>query len=245
MPRYALAFATLIPLALSAQDPLPTFDAVSVKPATRGPGKITSDPGRITMTAQALDVLIRLAYSLREYQYEGPSWAHVTRYDVVATTATPQSRAVELAMLRAVLADRFRLAVRHESKTMPVYALVVARNGPKLKPIDAKAPTPFDLYANIGIEQVPGGASAFHSLGSLALLCDFLTRLAGRPVVDATGISGVFDFRLLCAIDGYPGEDTSPTVFDALPAQMGLRLEARNAPVDVTIVDRLEKPVEN
>ena len=244
MPR-AVPLSLLVATALLSAQDLPRFDAVSVKPASGGPVKITSDPGRITMTSIFLDTVIRLAYNLREYQYKGPAWAHVTRYDIVATTTNPQPRPVELAMLRAVLEDRFHLATHRAPTPMPVYALTAAKGGPKLRHLDAAVPTPFDLYYDVKLESVPGGATQFHAAGSIGLLCDFLARIAGRPVIDETGLEGAFEFRLLCAIDGYPGEETSPTVFDALPAQMGLRLEARTAPVEVTVVDRLEKPSEN
>jgi uncharacterized protein (TIGR03435 family) len=223
----------------------PAFEVASVKLTHGGPLKIESDPGRLTITDQALDALIRLAFGLREYQYQGPAWLHTTRYDIVATTASPQPRAAQLAMLRSLLIDRFKLTFHQESKTLPVYALVAGKGGPKLRPMDANLPTPFELYSNFSVAPVAGDHTELRGFGSLGQLSDFLTRLAGRPVLDRTGIAGTFDIRLLCAIDGFPGFETSPTVFDAVQSQLGLKLEARTSPVEITIVDHVEKPSEN
>jgi uncharacterized protein (TIGR03435 family) len=227
-----------------AQERDPAFEVASVKPGS-GPLKIQSDPVRLTMNNLSVEVLIELAFGLREYQYHGPDWLHTTRYDIVATTSSPQPRSVQLAMLRTLLIDRFKLAIHRESKTLPVYALVAAKTGPKLKPLDANLPEPLGLYYDFIFAPATGGGTELHSTGSLGHLCDFLSRIAGRPVVDQTGIAGSFDIRLLCAIEGFPGEDTSPSVFEALPSQLGLKLEARNAPVEMLVVDHVEKPSGN
>ena len=227
---------------LAAQE---RFEVASVKAAHGGPVKIQSDPGMLTIGDTSLDAVIRVAFGLREYQYEGPAWLHTTRYDMVARTGEARTRAVQLAMLRELLADRFKLTVHRELKTLPVYELVVGKDGPKLHALDASAPAPFDLYSNFSIAAVAGDASELRGVGSLGQLCDFLGRVAGRPVVDKTGIAGSFEFKLLCAIDGFPRYETSPMVFDAVQRQMGLKLEARNSPVEVTVVDHVEKPAED
>jgi uncharacterized protein (TIGR03435 family) len=190
-------------------------------------------------------VLIRLAFGLREYQYEGPQWLHTTRYDIVATTPSAQPRSTQLAMLRALLIDRFKLQIHRESKTMAVYELVVGKNGSKLHPMDQNLPAPFELYSNFAMVPASGDTTELRGYGSVGQLADFLGRVAEKPVVDRTGITGNFDLRLRCAIDGYPGYETSPSVFDAVQSQLGLKLEARNVAVEVTVVDRAEKPSEN
>jgi uncharacterized protein (TIGR03435 family) len=189
--------------------------------------------------------LIKLAYGLREYQFVGPDWLHATRYNIVATTGSPQPRSAQLAMLRRLLVDRFKLVVHHESRTLPIYALTVGKNGPKLKPMDENLPAPFELYSNFSMAPTLRGGTELRGLGSLGQLSDFLARLVDRPVLDHTGITGNFDIRLLCAIDGYPGFDTSPSVFDAVQSQLGLKLEALTCPVAITVVDHVERPAEN
>jgi uncharacterized protein (TIGR03435 family) len=246
--RVSPGFAVLVAvLAAAAQEPAstPAFEVASVKPTAGGPLKVQSDPGRLTILDESLDVLIELAYGLREYQYEGPKWLHTTRFDIAATTSTPAPRAAQMVMLRTLLADRFKLKTHVESRTMPVYWLVVGKNGPKLKPLDAAATVPFDLYYNISMVPGPNGTTAMQTVGSLGLLADFLSRLAERPVIDRTGITGAFEFRLLCAIDGFPGAETSPSVFDAVQSQMGLKLEPHADKVDVRVVDQAESPKGN
>jgi len=224
------------------QDPGPVFEAASVKLARGGRVKVESDPGRLTVNDESLEVLIKLAYGLREYQFVGPDWLHAARYNIIATTGSPQPRSAQLAMLRRLLADRLKLVVHHESKTLPIYALIVGKAGPKLKPMDEHLQVPFELPSNFSMWPTPGGTTELRGYGSLGQLSDFLTRLVDRPVLDRTGITGNFDIRLLCAIDGYPGFDTSPTVFDAVQSQLGLKLEAGTNPVELTVVDHVERP---
>ncbi|HJZ99463.1 MAG TPA: TIGR03435 family protein, partial [Candidatus Solibacter sp.] len=143
------------------------------------------------------------------------------------------------------LIERFKLVTHQESKTIPVYNLVIRKGGFKLRPIDANLPAPFELYSNFHFQPVPGDATELRGTGTIGQLSDFLARVAGRPVVDHTGISGNFEFRLLCAIDGFPGLEASPSVFDAVQSQLGLKLEAGTAAVEITVVDHAEKPAEN
>jgi uncharacterized protein (TIGR03435 family) len=247
--RGRLVLTTLIIGSLGAQsqdqDRPPAFEVASIKLARGGPVKIQSDPGRLTISDETIEVLIKLAYGLREYQFAGPDWLHTSRYNIVATTASPQSRSVQLAMLRRLLIDRFKLAIHHESKTLSIYALIAGKTGLKLKLMDENLPAPFELYSNFSMSPTPGGATELRGYGSLGQLSDFLTRLVERPVLDRTGIAGNFDIRLLCAIDGYPGFESSPSVFDAVQSQLGLKLEARSSPVEITLVDHVEKPTEN
>src|SRR5690349_20090839 len=103
-PLSVALLAGLVGAGARSQNP-PSFEVSSIRQAQGGPLRIESDPGRISMRSQAADVLIRLAFGLREYQYEGPSWLHTTRYDIVATTSSPQPRSVQLWMLRALLTE--------------------------------------------------------------------------------------------------------------------------------------------
>ena len=243
LPLVALSFSRSV--AQPVHNVSPSFEAASIRPARGGPIRIDSDPARLAIRNESVDVLIRLAFGLREYEYEGPAWLHTARYDIVAIMPSPASRAEQLAMLRNLLASRFNLATQRETKVIAIYALVVGTRGSKLKPMDAHLPAPFELYSNFSLVPAAGGVTELRGYGSVGQLTDFLSRLAGRPVVDRTGITGNFDISLVCAVDGYPGFETSPTVFDAVQSQLGLKLEARKSPIEVTIVDRIEKPGEN
>lgn len=243
--RLLLAVLCVAPQALPQSPGGPAFEVASVKPAHGGPVSVQADPGRLTINNETLEVLIRLAYGLREYEYSGPLWLHIARYDIVATTASPQPRSVALRMSQSLLADRFKLAFHRETRTLPVYALVAGKAGPKLKPMDESLPAPFELYSNFHMEPIADGTTALRGYGSLGQLCDFLFRLVERPVLDRTGIPGNFDFRLLCAIEGFPGYDTSPSVFSALQSQMGLKLEPDTSPIERMVIDRVEQPSGN
>jgi uncharacterized protein (TIGR03435 family) len=230
-----------------APDSNPSFDVASVRPGcgTSAP-RMESTPGRLILACQTLETVIRLAYGLREYEYSGPRWLHTARYDIVATTTSPQGRSVQLHMLQQLLAGRFKLAIHRETRTLPTYALVVAKSGSKLKPIDKNLPVPFDLYYDFAnFEPQSNGTTALHGYVTVGELCDFLYRLVKRPVLDRTGLTGGFEIRLLCAIEGYPGYDISPTVFEAVQSQLGLRLDPGASPIDVVVVDHVEQPSSN
>jgi uncharacterized protein (TIGR03435 family) len=137
--------------------------------------------------------------------------------------------------LQALLAERFQLAVHRETKTMPAYVLVVAKSGFKLKETkdDGRG---MDMSAN-------HGKLTFHKVS----MESFARNLAGNlnsPVVDMTGIKGVFDLTLEWAQDeAEPG--SGPSIFSALQEQLGLKLETQKAPVEMLVIDRIEKPSEN
>jgi uncharacterized protein (TIGR03435 family) len=144
-------------------------------------------------------------------------------------------------MVQRLLADRFQLKVHHEMKEFAVYELVAAKGGPKLKE-GADRPTN-------GIERRAGHFDAYGtSMGQLAAQ---LTSVLDRPVVDKTGIEGFFDFKLDYAeAELQPDPNPAPNaaaadIFAAIQEQLGLKLETTKAPIDVLVVDKIEKPTEN
>jgi uncharacterized protein (TIGR03435 family) len=252
MKPYAKLLVTFLVIAppqaiAQSSDSSPAFDVASVRPGCEMRRPVAeSDPGMLTLGCQTLETLIRLAYGLREYEYSGPVWPHLEHYSIVARTTTPQPRSAQLRMLRQLLADRFKLAVHRETKSMRTYALVVGLSGSKLKPMDEKLPVPFDVYYDFAnFETRSDGTTELHGYGTLGELSDFLYRLVKRPVLDHTGLAGGFDIRLLCAIEGYPGYDSSPSVFAAVQSQLGLKLEPLVSSIDVLVVDHVEKPSAN
>jgi uncharacterized protein (TIGR03435 family) len=229
-----LAAVVLISSALFGQ----TFEVASVKPNPSGPGHagIDVDGNMIRMTNVTLQAVIVWAYEVSAPQLSGPAWLESERYDIVAKTA---SGAPEPAMMRALLIERFKLAVHAATKEFPIYALVVAKNGPKLKKAD---PGGDDMNSK------PGHLTA-RSV-SMARLADFLARPRaglGRPVVDKTGLAGAFDFTLDWTPDRDAQASEAPlSIFVALEEQLGLKLEAQKGPVEVLVVDHVEKvPAEN
>jgi uncharacterized protein (TIGR03435 family) len=230
------------------------FEAASIKP-TQGGRTRSIEPGRITYLDTALGEFITMAYGLKRYQVSGPDWImnadRSGRYDLVATTGSPVSADEIKRMLGPLLVERFHLAFHRETRELPVFALVVAKGGPKLKPPgdggDALPPTPDGT----------GGFS--YKNWSMATLADWLSVLpsVGRPVIDRTGLEGRYSFN--ANLFDFPKEmstrdmkiamgrsDANDAIFSALPEQLGLKLESQKAPVEILVIDHADKvPVEN
>ena len=244
--RLLLAVAAVASAGPFAQEN-PSFEVASVKPA--GPGSRSRDfriypGGRLHITNLPLDLIVREAYSVKRYQLSGgPSWLHTDEFDIEAKAAGEPSRAQMLAMLQTLLADRFQLKVRRETREQNIFALTVAKNGPKLTPSSA-AEFYIRLYRNTPME-LPG--VDYTIAGQKATLAQIADRLGDmqldRPVLDRTGIPGEYDFKLRYATDDNP--DTGPSIFAAIQEQLGLKLEAARGPVGILVIEKAEKPSGN
>jgi uncharacterized protein (TIGR03435 family) len=198
------------------------------------------DADRIDFTNITLRMCIWRAYGFKPYQVIAPDWTEQERFVIQAKASGPAPEKTILEMLQTLLADRFKLALHREVREMSVYGLVVARNGPKL------SPTKDDTKSMIS-----GGTDTVFEGISMDVLANVLTSSLDRPVLDETGLKGKYDFKLTWAErkrKGPPQEGAPtdvPSVFTALPAMVGLRLEARRAPMEVLVVDHVERPTEN
>ena len=275
LPRGLLLTAAwlLLTASLAAQTaaPAPAFEVASIKPNTAGTGMIQVSYGASGFSTINLDIknLILMAWVLKtDEQISGmPAWTNSAHYDINAkmdaeTAArlrqlTPeQNQLARSQMLQALLSDRFKLKVHHETKDLPLYHLQLARSGLKIKPAD-----PGNTYAN-GIK-APDGTShpGMWSMGrgrmdgqaiAIAPLADHLSRMLHRQVIDDTGLTGKYDIALRWTPDDLPadspettGTSTAPSLFTALQEQLGLRLESAKGPVDTIVVDHIETPSEN
>jgi bla regulator protein blaR1 len=213
--------------------------------------------GRFSASNVTLKELIIFAYNLKDQQLSGgPGWTNSDVFDVVGkpeSSATPEQIRQ---MMQTLLADRFKLTMRRESKELQVYNLVTAKNGPKLtesKPDEAPGPGPRRMI-RMGRGELNGQQM---SMGTLA---DALSKMAGRTVVDKTGLTGNYDVKLEWTPDaGEPQmrsmmpEGAPPPVadgpgislFTAIQEQLGLKLDSQKGPVDVFMIERVEKPSEN
>jgi len=229
------------------QEAAPAFEVASVKRSDSPIKDFRLQPGgRLEVFGQSLNVIIRQAYNVKNYQISGgPPWLDVDRFDIIAKAEGEPTREQSLAMLRTLLADRFKLKVRRETKEGNVYALVVAKNGPKLQP-----PTG-DRWSGIRLMRItptsqPGVNYALDAKkATMAMLADRLTETVGRPVLDRTGITGEFDFRVDYSLDDNAETRTGLMIFEALPAQLGLKLEAAKGPIERLIIEHAEKPSGN
>jgi uncharacterized protein (TIGR03435 family) len=261
--------------ALHAQTPpatARTFDVASIRRNVSGnqTGSGLAGPqpgGRYTGLGVTARRLIGDAYSGLDAVeiIGGPSWIGDDRFDVNARADGEPTPAEILLMLRALLADRFKLAVHTEPREMAIYALVLARGdrrlGPKLVASDPKCAAEAKTYFPKPGFPVPCGdfrmgAREVTARGvSMASLGKMLSGRAGRPVVDRTGLEGVFDLEMKWATEAGllpgppdragandPAFTDGASIFTALQEQLGLRLDATRGPVDVIVVDRIEPP---
>jgi uncharacterized protein (TIGR03435 family) len=224
----------------SQSAPLPAFEAASVKPNTTGSGHSSTNgsAGQIVFTNASLGRLIQRAYGVKPYQLTGPDWLDTVNFDIVAKYPGGTPNEQRALMLRTLLAERFHLAIHRESKEMPAYALIVAKGGPKLEATK------------------PAGHSSstrgrFDDQGvSMAVLADQLASQLEHPVVDKTALTGAYNLKLEWVPDDQPAERTDsslgPSIFAALQDQLGLKLQTQKLPIEIVIVDRVDRtPVEN
>jgi bla regulator protein blaR1 len=258
---------------------LPTsFEVASIKPDTSGtPNHQFQEPspGRIHTVNASTRKLIEFAYSLNDSQLiGGPGWTSSRGYvvDAKADDATAaqlqklpgdQQRQQMQLMMRSLLADRFKLAMSHQTKELPIYALMVAKGGQKLTPRAYKAPD--SSWRSFLLPQHPphvlihpGEIDAYDQpISTLAGVLALIPDMSDRLVEDETGIKGNYDFTLhfsprsAVPNSGTPSasatadDGSEPSIFTALGEQLGLKIEPTKGPVDIYTIDHIEEPSPN
>jgi uncharacterized protein (TIGR03435 family) len=261
---------------VTADVKVPAFDVVSVKP-NKSDGnmvRIMAKPDGYSASNVSLKMLVQAAYGIREDLISGaPSWADSARFDIDAKVAgsdvdalkklSPEQRRL---ILQPLLADRFKLKAHTETKQLPVYELVLAKGGSKLKEATAG-----DTYAN-GIKGPDGvGRGGMMRVGRgqltaqavpMTSLANMLSQQLHRTVLDKTGLTGKYDLELNWTPDqgsdpmfkgpegspqrGDAAPDASgPSIFTALQEQLGLKLQSAKGPVETLVIDHVEMPSEN
>jgi uncharacterized protein (TIGR03435 family) len=270
-----LTAAAAMPLSPAAR---PQFEVASVKPNTSGNNMVMIRPpvgGRFTATNVKLKMLVRLAYNLQDYQISGAAaWMDSDGYDITAKAADSIAGMEQMRpLLQSLLEDRFHLKIHRETKEVPVYTLMAAKNGLKLPAakeggcvaFGPDSPPP----AGRGPGQLPPTPCGGFFMGPntlvggkipMAQLVEGLSTILGRPVIDKTGFTGTFDVHLEFSPEGTafagglpgmpgglpPGFDTSgPSIFTALQDQLGLKLESQKGPAQILVIDHAEKASEN
>jgi bla regulator protein blaR1 len=235
------------------------FEVASIKPsrAADTSNRLSTTPQGGLRAENVTPVqLMALAFGVRPFLIvDAPDWAGSQRFDVIATPdraeETPADAAGGQAIrdrirqrVQALLMDRFGLVIRAEKRPMPVYKLVVAKGGHKMK--EAAAPDRRSMQSN---------SKNVRGMGvDMKTLADSLAGLLTRPVLDETSLSGVFDLemqfadlRLQATPDATPAGvgDQAPAIFTAIVEQLGLRLESARAPAPVFVVEKIQRPSEN
>jgi uncharacterized protein (TIGR03435 family) len=245
MAGIAAAQSTTQPQA--SPEPGASFEVATIK-FHPGPITFSADPivrGRtVTGTASTLLDMVTTAYGVRYDQVSGgANWVISDHYDLTAKSEGEGTLTKEQAhqMLQTLLANRFQLRVHRETREVASYALVVAKNGHKLKESTADAP---------GKSFVRGNGVSLHmeaTRGTMEGLASQLSHTAGRPVVDRTGLTGYYAFTFdWTPANGAPESDSdTPSMFTAIQEQLGLKLEPTKAPREILVIDHAEKPSEN
>ena len=236
----------------------PRFEVASLKERDRnvpvGLVGMQETPGRLVNRCATLRSFIYYAYlRISSTPIEGlPNWANppcspidtADTYEFQATLPVDATKDDVRLMLQAFLAERFKLMVHWETRTLPVYALVVASGGFKLKPTDPKDDKPRARGALACPPDDPGCRIIAMGSVDLVQIAGALAFNVGRPVIDKTGLPGTYYFDVKYAGDNAPNSSL-PSLVGALKEQFGLELKAETGPVEVLVIDRAEKPTPN
>lgn len=238
MKSFCLA-GILIGGAALAQQAGPSFEVATVKPAA--PNQLGSSmyysPHMLKLDNDSLRQAILYIYELRDYQLTGgEKWVNSETFDIVGKTEAATVKPAELrAMAKALLAERFQLVLRKETRPLPAYALVAAKGGPKLQP-----PGKDDVTSSSS-----GPALLKAHATTMSGLAELIAAKMHRLVVDRTGVPGAYNFDLHFAADNSPPDSGEPSFSTALEEQYGLKLQATTAPGDVYVIERAERPGAN
>ena len=257
-----IAFSFVLLTAAAFGQGSPSFEVVSVKPSDpNSSGNYYSfKHDGASVENGTLSGLIEMAYDVRGFQIVGgPGWIETDHYKVTAKISPEDEKALPAngpertkqmrLRLQAVLAERFQLQIHRETREEPEYALVVGKNGPKMKAGDASLPQA-GISSNCGVMK---GTRARMTTLSLVL-----SRQLQHPVVDRTNLTGMYDFDMTFAPEsscgagqpdnGAPAAEAPldrPSIFTAIQEQLGLKLESIRGPVELAVIDRVEKPDPN
>ncbi len=234
-----LAVAVVLFPLLGETQAQPTFDAASIRPTEHGTIPDASgysdanvvDPGHFRAQNSTLDELIRFAWNLKDNQVSGPAWLNDSgiAFDILATAPSTTPKDQMRVMLRTLLTDRFKLAAHEETKMLSGYELTVVKKGPKLTPADPQE------HRSIG----SAGGKIVATKVTVARFADYVATDLKMPILDKTGIAGDFDITVQYSHN--PDTNSAPSVFTALQDQLGLKLESAKVPVEILVVDHVEK----
>ena len=234
------------------ESPRLTFEVASIKrkpePVTGGSVRLLPG-GRYERISATISTLIELAYPTTRGDIVGaPDWVFSERYDVVASAGREATIDEISAMMRSLLEDRLQIRARVVEEEQPVWHLVVARAdgtlGPDLKPFPFVCREPGAPPCGMSASREAVRAAGV----PVSRIASFLRVSAGRPIFDRTGLTGLYEFKLVYRPDtGRPPDpsDERPNVFTALREQLGLRLESARGPVTYVLVERVERPSPN
>ena len=219
------------------------FEVASVKPSTsdsRSPSGMSTGHGRIDAKNVTLKRCILGAYGVGPHQISGgPDWLDTDRFEILAKAEQPiDDDAALVVMLQSVLAERFKLVLHRETRSVSALVLDVAKGGPKLEKAEGGRSTTNSSNGS-------GGLTIDARNTDMSSFARILARHTDLPVVDQTGLEGVFNLKLHWTPDRVTSSDRTapdgPSLFTAIQEQLGLRLRAQKAPVEVLVIDHSER----
>jgi len=269
-PLVALLVAAVLAAPATAQTPAPAFTASSITPNTGG-GSTTGfqifPGGQFRATNATVRQLVQAAYDFQFERFQivgGPAWIDVDRFDVQATPAVDAATSERIATpqeiagrVQALLADRFNLVMRRETRLLGRFDLVVARPGVVKQTAGTCAPpgqsqAAADTRLRCGFSYLPDAGDVQRVVGQSVTIADLARRLQGSVeavIVDKTGLTGRYDVTLDYVrprnLQGQEPGSAGVSLFTAVQEQLGLRLESARGPVEVIVIDRVEKPTAN
>ena len=259
----------------------PKFESASVRPVEKFAGnfparRTVNSPGRAEFHEFSLKDLLFIAYRVQFFQLRTESWMEDAFFDVRAATPAGASPDDAALMLQDLLVERFKLKMRRDTRQMRGYVLTVGKEGAKFAesppitaPVEPEAPRPgglrFDVdkegfvilprgTTNIIAAPAPNGVTRLTAARfTMAAFCGYLRRLMQQPVMDQTGLTGIYDFRVAFAtLVTTPGNSAppefseAPTVVQAVDRQLGLKLVSQTVPTEILVIEHIERrPVEN
>jgi uncharacterized protein (TIGR03435 family) len=235
----------------------PSFDVLSVKVNTAN-GPVDSVPrrsgDRVTMHNAPVEMMVSYAFHITAGQQVDwkvnvvdEKWRWCDLEAIVPASIGEEDLRL---MFQSLLEDRFKLKVHHETRELPVYNLVVAKSGPKLKSANPESKIGMEgRFIGGGRGMIAGFNDGLHLMGKGATMEQLVNSLGGylrAPVNDRTGLTGTFDYNVAFARDDNSTELSSlPALTTAIQQELGLKLEAGKAPIEVLVIDHLEKPSAN
>jgi len=230
----------LLIVAWTALAQSPRFEVASIKPANPdhvdGVSGVETKLGRLTATNVTLKRCILGAYGIRPHQIVGgPEWLDADRFDIVAKADGPVGDGTLSQMMQTLLAERFKLRFHRQTRTMQAFVLDAPKGAAKLTKADGGEGKTISGRGQLTLENA-----------SMDKFADALSRQMDLPVVNQTGVDGVFNLKLRWTPEaaGAP-PDAPPPIYTALQEQLGLRLRSQKTPIEVFLIDGAEKPSEN
>src|SRR5665213_1407056 len=210
----------------------PSFEVATIKRSdpTAEVGQMIRDPRLVALAQVSLQNLLAQAYRIKNFQISGPGWLDSERFDILATLPDGATRNQLPAMLQTLLRERFKLALHQEQRTMSAYLLLPRRGVAKLKAINAEI-SEVRTSVSSTRDRLSGKVTMPYFAGLLSNMLD-------RPVVDMTGMEGVYDVDLEWSVEGAAGNnlDSTPSLSTVLQEKLGLRLDSRKTAVDFYVI---------